>query len=193
MANAKSTSIKVFPATKRGEFQRSARLFSEENVTNIVSTMSESFVKSFDAATEIITFIIHGYRFTLNLYTSELINTFGSKDKLYAYIELQNNVVEESNLGPITEEYWELTGQDDYESELYTGITFLDTDPEETLVPTANTRYYSLLLLQKPDNLGTTSSFSSWEVPELSMAHVNLEDIRGEFTEIFAGYIESRL
>lgn len=189
MANIDSRYITVFPSTKRGSFQRSARLFSEENIVNLATTLAESYVMNFDTTTQVISFIIHGYRFTIDLSKNDLISEFQNSTELYAYIKLESTAVEQNNANEIVEYYWELAGQDDMSTNTYLGITLVDTQPN--FVDTINEKYFWLKLLV--NDTTPSSSFSDWIVPESSFARIPLEEIQGTIESINCGYIEDRI
>ena len=69
-----SGSVKVFPTTKRGDQQRSARFITEKNIVNLVNNLldKDSFIitkkvsNDFDIATENLEFNIGGYYFKVD-------------------------------------------------------------------------------------------------------------------------------
>ena len=122
MANLASTDIQVFPCTKRGDNQRSARLFSEENVSRISRVLldKQSFVitDTFDASKPF-EFILGGYYFKVST-GSALTNAVSSVGDIYAKITLSGTTVGDDT-------YYEIYGQD--ASGSYQGLDLVSLNP----------------------------------------------------------------
>lgn len=144
MANLKSDRISIFPTPNRvATYQREARLITESNLINIVNRLvdKDSFVISYTAAQNKITFNIHGYWIEADLTQSDLL----TGDSLYARIQV---IASEGSA------FTELQGSDtDGINSTYSGVEFLT---EYSGVDADG--YYSLKLLEK---VGDT-----WQVPE---------------------------
>lgn len=155
MSYLASNKIQVFPSTKRGSYQPSARLMSEASLVNIVNKLidTDGFVVTPDE--DVVTtnssgtitgqvtnkpfeFNIKGYYFIVSS-LSDLISGFGSYTNIYAKIHLNT-----------TDNYVELAEQDD--DNQYKGINFVTSVPSS---PSAGDYY--LWLLAKPG--------SYWVVP----------------------------
>ena len=146
MSYLASTKIEVFPSTKRGSYQPSARLMSEASLVNIVNKLidTDGFVVTPDE--DVVTtnssgtitgqvtdkpfeFNIKGYYFRIGQ-LSYLLDKFSGASNIYARIHLNT-----------ADNYIELAEQDD-DGE-YRGLEFTNTEPNET----AN--YYYIWLLAK--------------------------------------------
>lgn len=158
MAYLNSENILVFPSTKRGSKQVSARLLSEATLTSIVNKFldTDGFVITSEDEYGLdnpFEFNIHGYYFRVAT-TREIINSLANSTlAIYANIILK----EEGN-------YLQLQGQDDetvdpntsiVTSSIYKGINFSDNGP----IVSGDGTVYSLLILQRD------STNSEWYVP----------------------------
>lgn len=139
MANLRSNRISIFPTPNRGTDPQ-ARLITEFNLVNIVNRLvdKESFVISYIAAQNKITFNIHGYWIEADLTESGLL----TGNALYARIRV--DALEGSA-------FTELQGEDI--NGTYSGVDFLTGDPG-----TDAGGYYSLKILEKVDD--------EWQIPE---------------------------
>lgn len=138
-----SSNITVFPSTKRGNVQVSARLLSEASLVSIVNRLvdTDSFVITKDAdyaANKKFEFNIHGYYFCVDP-ISTVLNQFGSATAIYGNIKLQQSG-----------DYNELYGQDT--NNVYYGVQFSDT--------ALGGEYLSLKIFEKSGN--------TWIIPTSS-------------------------
>ena len=141
MANLKSDHISIFPTPNRvATYQREARLITESNLINIVNRLvdKDSFVISYIAAQNKITFNIHGYWIEADLTQSGLL----TGESLYARIRIDT---------PVGSAFTELQGDDT--NGIYSGVEFLNS-----YSGTDADGYYSLKLLENIDG--------TWQVPE---------------------------
>lgn len=191
MAFLNSQDILVFPSTKRGNKQVSARLTSESSIVNIINKLLDTygFVVTegdidFTASSTIpFEFNIFGYYFkVINAYSiTSLFSTSSDNSGIYASITLAKSG-----------DYVELQGQDkttdsiptDQSIYRYEGVSFyLDTvninNPASSSSYDANTntRTYKLLLFKKTNG--------NWEVLDISRKKFNFEGT----TEIDGGEI----
>ena len=162
MSTVASNAITVFPSTKRGSTQRSARLISEENLVNIINKLvdKDSFVVSTNDGLSSISpfmFNIHGYLFTVSA-LSNITTSFSSANEIYAYI------ITETNDG-----YTELKGQD--ADSQYNGVNFVSAISDFPAIG-ATEHLYSLQILQKVSG--------SWVIPNASMVKYNGVNIFGD-------------
>lgn len=159
MAYLSSESVYVFPSTKRGHKQVSARLLSEKTLSGIINKLldTDGFVitKADEFAYENpIQFNIHGYYFHVNN-VQAIINALPPTSTLiYANIVLK----EEGN-------YLQLQGQDDetidpntsiVTASIYQGLNFTAQAP---LQPQADEEVHYILLLKRD------SSDGEWYIP----------------------------
>ena len=158
MAYLSSSDIQVFPTTKRGGIQRSARLMSEENLVGIISHSTDynSFViaEPLEAVTSTLDFCIEGYFFRITDLQA-LTNGFTSATSIYAHISITS-----ASVG--TETYKELDGQD--VDSYYQGISFESTDSGN-----------DLKILEKV----TISGTPTWVVPSASTVKYDYMHIGG--------------
>ena len=143
-----SDKINVFPSTKRGGYQRSARLISESNLINIINKLVDKdafvitpFNNSLTPSTRL-EFIIYGYYFNIETASLTQSSDFSSATNIYANIELATS-----------DGYTTLNGQDTFDTNsTYNGVTFSDS---------ANTgsSWHSLNLLTR------NSSADQWTIP----------------------------
>lgn len=166
-----STVPKMFPSTKRGNTDKTAREFSEENVTrlpNIVSD-SESYVETFggdpdkngqvdwNQAQSPIELYIHGYYFKIissTTFRDEVVALFPNGLKIYACIYLSQSG------------YIQLQGQDD--NGKYQGLS-IEADlqnPVQGETVGGLTRYF-VLVMERPSTTGT------WSVPVQSYSKLD--------------------
>lgn len=160
MSNISSSNISVFPSTKRGNYQRSARLISESNLVGIVNRLldSDKFVITqnnvsglapLDSPFEL---NIHGYYFNIKT-CSTIIDAMSSvpTNSIWANIVIGT-----------TDEYSELMGQDSGggEESAYSGISFSSDGEESDTLPAGQQRY-SLKILEKSGALWTIPSDST--------------------------------
>lgn len=159
MAYLSSENVRVFPSTKRGSKQVTARLLSEQTISSIVNKFldTDGFVITNEedfALENPLEFNIHGYYFWVNN-VQAIINSLPSTSTLiYANIILK----EEGN-------YLQLQGQDDetidpttsiVTASIYQGLNFTSQTP---LQPQADEEVHYLLLLKRD------SSESDWYIP----------------------------
>ena len=149
-----SSSISVFPSTKRGNTQRSARLLSESNLIGLVNKLldTDSFVITNNvnsvAPTDVaFEFNLHGYYFKVESDFRAISGSeeFSSSNGIWAYIVLSTS-----------DGYIELSGQDD--GGVYKGVTFVADAP----TPSINPPLYSLKILERD------STSSAWRIPDSS-------------------------
>lgn len=155
--------IQVFPSTRRSNKQVSARLMSENTISNLIYQLldTEGFVitdkKDSYMDNEIFEFNIHGYYFRVDSakYIIEAINNISSTaSNIYAHIQIEQTK---------GSDYKELKGQDvdatsdgSSEQTLYKGIHFTTTET----APGKNSdtiNWYSLHLFEKINGI--------WKVP----------------------------
>lgn len=176
MSNLASEKISVFPSTKRGNTERSARLISEENLVNIINKLvdKDSFVISGSPDTALsdtyIEFIIHGYYFKAD--REALIEQFTNSLNIYAVIYTENT---ESG-------YTVLKGQDTGGvNSTYKGVHFFNNENgNSTDFENGDTRYCLLLLSRASTN-------DDWYVPKESMLNIKgfrIQDINVDGGEI---------
>ena len=164
----KSSEIKVFPASRRGENQISARVSSEQNLTQMVQNIAstKSFIlsttnASFEVLRPEIQFIINGYYFTISN-----LSFANSWVDVYAYIN-QDFIKFNS------ETYSELLGDDT----TYKGITFTNDQPD------SNKIYLHILT--------RASNTKSWLFVKDSFKKFYLADL-GEIEAIDCGIIGNK-
>lgn len=163
-----SSNVKVFPSTKRGQYQISARLMSEASLISIINRLvdRDGFVitPEADLATNPFAFNIHGYYFevpSITAITSLFTDT--SATAIYGNIKLEE-----------TGDYVELDGQDD--SGIYKGIQFSDAALGDS--------YFSLKLFEKSGN--------TWSVPSDSRIRFSSDSIDIDFdTDVVDGGVIS--
>ena len=169
MAELHSESILVFPSTRRGNYQASARYHQESTYTNYIDNICNynkgSFIITlpqsnfdtgqmfFDTKSQF-DFCIYGYRFSISsldtLFSTLSSNIFldekfSEATKIYAYIDVDRILVD-----PVTNEYKEeLRGIDDIINKdttgktYYSGVKFSSSDPGQSQ------SRYSLLLFDR--------------------------------------------
>lgn len=188
MANILSQDIKVFPSTKRGTYQRSSRLISEENLTNIVNKLidKDSFVirpQPYNSlgTNDQIQFNIHGYYFSVPHIGSITTVLSDSAESIYANIITDTETVTVDN---ITYEYTELQGQDTGSaSSTYTGVSFTADAPDTGELTNTQTRY-SLKILER-----ASSTQNVWQVPYESMYKYEAQNVFGDISLIDGGVV----
>ena len=156
MSNVLSANINVFPSTKRGNYQRSARLISESNLVGIVNKLldSDKFVITQNVSgiaplTSPFEINIHGYYFIID--TCNLIITSVSPSS-------SNTSIWANIITGVTDGYTELVGQDSGgDNSTYGGISF-SLDGAETSALSAGQTRYSLKILEKSGN--------DWVIPQ---------------------------
>lgn len=188
MPNLYSQEIQVFPSTKRGVYQRSSRLISEENLTNIVNKLidKDAFVIRHDTpymaehADDPLQFNIHGYYFLIP-HASSVINLVGNTDSIYANIITDTaTVTVEGN----TYEYTELYGQDTGSAvSWYTGVSFTPNAPDTSALTETQTRY-SLKILERDNHM-----YGDWRIPNESMYKYEGQSVFGDINLIDGGVV----
>lgn len=178
MSNVLSTDILVFPSTKRGNYQLTARLMTEQYMVNIINELVETdaFVITKNTSEGNIgvdnkfEFNIHGYYFNVAS-VSDILNGSSATESIYA------NIVVDS-----VDNYIELVGQDTGgASSVYMGVTFTDDAPDDTALSGASQTRYSLKILEKD---GT-----SWKVPESSFVKFSSDSILGAISSVDGGQV----
>lgn len=186
MANVLSQDIQVFPSTKRGTYQRSSRLISEENLTNIVNKLidKDSFVirpQPYNSlgTDDALQFNIHGYFFVVP-HVGSITNLMPSgTESIYANIITDKETV---TVDSITYEYIELQGQDTGSaSSTYTGVSFTADAPDTSALTDTQTRY-SLKILEK-------TAQNVWQVPLISMYKYEAQNVFGDISLIDGGVV----
>lgn len=156
MSNILSTSISVFPSTKRGNYQRSARLISESNLVGIVNKLldSDKFVITqnvndiapLSSAFEV---NIHGYYFTVDTCSTIINAVIGSTPSATS---IWANIIIGTTSG-----YAELVGQDSGgDSSTYSGVIFT-ADAADTTALSSGQERFSLKIFEK--------SGANWIIP----------------------------
>lgn len=187
--NLNSTLIDIFPSTKRGNIQRSARLFSEQNTSNIIKQLTSTngfvitqFSEDVENPEKIpFEFNIYGYYVCLNngyqsLLTGE--SNLNQENEIYAIITLQGYTVNDRIIG------YEVFGTDNENTSIYNGITFSNTS-EDSVNTQTSTIVKSLKILEKTEN-------GNWQVPIESYAIFNQYNIQNlNLTIIDGGEIKS--
>ena len=164
MAYLASNKINVFPSTKRGNVQVSARLMSEASMVDIVNRLidTEGFVitpgstlnglTTADLSPLVITnpfeFNIFGYYFKV-AQVSDII-TAGGSGAINIYAKITTSTIDN---------YTELSGQDVNSS--YEGVEFIGKASGEAAPTPANTNQHILWLLTYATSGGNTG----WWVP----------------------------
>lgn len=170
MANIASDKILVFPSTRRGDTQRSARLVSEQSLTTLVNQLldKDSFVitKEFDG-NKPFEFNIHGYYFKIATGTDLLgiATALGNPTHVWANITL-----EETTTTPQNDTFVELKWGDDNGS--YLGVDFTDGEGSGD---------YHLEVLTKEGG--------SYDVPTESTVKFNVSRVFGDVAVIDGGEI----
>lgn len=153
--------IQVFPSTRRGNLQVSARLMSEGTISNLIDQLLDTsgFVitdkKSNYLTDEVFEFNIHGYYFYVDSakYIINAINNVStSASAIYAHICIEQTK---------GSDYKELKGQDDISSNpdsqsYYKGLCF-STSASAPKKDTSTTTWYTLQLFEKING--------TWKVP----------------------------
>lgn len=192
----KSNSIQVFPSARRVTYQRTARLFTEKNLTNIVNQLlnvNGFVITRLDNAgtnwsTSPFEFNIAGYYFRVGMLNDILdatdnVNTAEYGDLIVASITL----AVEKDISSSTGDFRELIGQDDEDTKKYNGITFKlqKKDASDTqkasVIATENTDgtiTYSLILLVNVNN-GVWATFpgSMIKFDQSSLGCINCGEI----------------
>ena len=143
MSNVQSSEILVFPSTKRGSYQLTARLMTEQYMVNIINELvdTDAFVITQNTTDGIINannkfeFNVHGYYFCV-AHASDITNSSSATDCIYA------NIIVGTAAG-----YTELVGQDDASTNLYMGVKFTDDDPDSDALQ-ADQERFSLKILE---------------------------------------------
>lgn len=159
MAYAQSSNILVFPTTKRGDNQRSARLLSEQSLVSIINQLvdEQAFVISKEYSTGEFQFNINGYYFKV-LNMGAIISAVGSSaNEVWANISMT-----ETSAGP--DNFIELDGQDDGGE--YKGVVFTSS--------AQSSADFSLKLLSKVNNI--------WTIPRESQIRFDANTVFGDLT-----------
>ena len=166
MSYLHTQSINVFPSTKRSNKQVSARLMTEASIVGIINKLidKEGFVitKKEDINPQhSFEFNIFGYYFIVDsIQTLIDIDSYNDTPEVK---EIYGNIIIER-----TGNYNELWGQDDDDTQLYSGITFSTTPLVDS------TREIHSLLLLKRDTFDTEFD---WYVPDESRIRFEFESI----------------
>lgn len=165
MAFVKSANISVFPTTRRGVYQRSARLLSEQSLVSIINQLVDvpAFVITNTYGNSSgLEFNIGGYYFNVDSTgMSDILSALGNPTDVWASITLDTITTQQGN------EFIELEGQDNGDSpSLYEGVTFSDSQPADAL---------RLKILTK----GTGGTYS---VPRDSQIRFNADQVFGDIT-----------
>lgn len=170
-----SSNIAVFPSTKRGNEQTSARELSEKSLARLVSQIidTDSFIISYKD--NIIEFNIHGYYFKFSDVTNYLITNFASATDVYAHILISDTGTSSTVTGQDAE-IDELIGQDI--SGTFRGLrldsTILADPSSESDVGDTNCKCYYLKLFTRAD------TSSSWEIPQDSYLKFQSQSLQFE-------------
>lgn len=159
MAFLNSEDISVFPSTRRGVYQPTARSIHESTVVNIINKLidkdgfviTESDPVSGLTLTDPLEFNIHGYNFIAKEAQDLIIAVGGAPTKIIAAIKLDGEGV---SYDPQTD-YIELDGQDD--NNLYKGLYLTDNEED----PNLSTYPYRVTLMEK--DLTTNNWFVSYK------------------------------
>lgn len=170
-----SNNVVVFPSTKRGNEQTSARELSEKSLARLVNQIidTDGYVISYED--NIIDFNIHGYYFRFSDVTNYLSTNFSSATNIYAHILISNTGTSSTVTGQDAE-IDELIGQDisgtfrglRLDSEILT-----DTSTESDVGDT-NCKCYYLKLFTRD------STDDSWEIPQDSYLKFESQSLQFE-------------
>lgn len=162
MAYAKSNNITVFPSTKRGDVQRSARLLSEQSLVSIINQIVDvdAFVITREYSGSDFQFNIHGYYFKVSDFNA-VVSALGNPDNVWASISLVSTSTSSDN-------FVEIDGQDEGQGDAmeYTGVQFSASQP-------TGATYY-LHLLSKSNNV--------YAIPSRSQIRFDPKMVFGDIT-----------
>ena len=158
--NLNRTLISVFPLSKNRSGDSNSRALTEDRIANIIRQIVDvdGFVISNSVRDSSFQFNLYGYFITVegleNIYSN---GEFDTANEIWANITLDGNN--------------EISGQDDDNTDVYTGVSFNSTA----------TGSHSLKLLEKKTSAqGTTE----WVIPELSRYKLVSDTIKLEITRI---------
>lgn len=180
----KSNDLKLFPCTKRGSFQRSARLFSEENTTKLVNNLLDTngFMITTDTNSIPVEFNIFGYYFSIaNMTLNDIGSKFNDSTSIYAYITLDGITINDIYTN-YEIQYFDVrdpNSSDENPTYYYNGLTFTDE------MPTGDSKVLKYIkILEKNDE-------NEWQVPKSSLAKFNFTSIKNfNIDRIDGGEIE---